>query len=404
MNESRERAARLQLDACLAECAGVVPSPTATERLVERLRAESVRQARWHAGLAAVVLVAGGLIAWAFNAPAKVERDAGQGDSGQSGQDAAPVDQKAIERLLKLFEVGDLRMTVWRDLDAMLPAGAASVSAQLAAAQIAAKHRPELLAAYADLAAVMLPRLASANRPVTGPSVLYTDYAENEIVEVSRQTGKRTSRVSQVFGPWDVDVLTDGTLLVTEFSLSRVRKLSPSGETLWTFEGLKNPYRADPLPNGNVLIADTFNSRVIEVDAAGTVVWSHAGKSNPFDVQRLGNGNTLIAYGADGLVQEISPAGQVIWQADGFAMVHDVDRLLNGHTLITSREDRAVVELDVRGREVWALRGLDHPNCAERLPNGNTLVAGSGSVREYSPAGEVVWQIKVSWAMDAVWR
>ena len=227
------------------------------------------------------------------------------------------------------------------------------------------------------------------------------DYSDNLVTAVDAD-GKVVEHYDEVFGVWDVEPIGDDRLLVTEFSVSRVREIDrKTKKTVWEFENLKNPYDADRLPNGNTLIADTFGGRVIEVDRDGKIVWSLAKDIRPFDADRLANGNTLIADVMNDRVIEVDAAGKVVFELKNLPNVHDADRLPNGNTLVTLRNKALVVEIDPQGDVVWKLEGLSSPSDADRLANGNTLVAENTRVREFDSKQKVVWETNATWAVEA---
>jgi hypothetical protein len=226
------------------------------------------------------------------------------------------------------------------------------------------------------------------------------DYSDNLVTAVDAD-GKVVEHYDEVYGAWDVEPIGDDRLLVTEFSVSRVREIDrKTKKTVWEFENLKNPYDADRLPNGNTLIADTFGGRVIEIDRDGKIVWSFAKDIRPFDADRLANGNTLIADVMKDRVIEVNGAGEIVWEQKNLPNVHDADRLPNGNTLVTLRNKAMVVELDSQGDVVWKLEGLSSPSDADRLPNGNTLVAENTRVREFDGKQKVVWEKSATWAVE----
>ncbi len=235
-------------------------------------------------------------------------------------------------------------------------------------------------------------------------STWIADYSDNRLIEVD-EAGTVVRRVDEIFGAWDVELVDTDKLLVTEFSVSRVQLMDFQGKALWSFEDLKNPYDADQLPNGNILIADTFGSRVIEVapegKLGGKIVWSYSTDIRPFDADRLANGNTLIADVLQNRVIEVSPQGEIVWEVKNLPNIHDADRLPNGNTLVVLRTAGECRELDPNGKIVWLLKGLSSPCDADRLPNGNTLVAENTRVREFDKDGAVVWEKKMTWAVEA---
>ena len=104
----------------------------------------------------------------------------------------------------------------------------------------------------------------------------------------------------------------------------------------------------------------------------------------------------------------MTPDKKIVWQytsrpkADvkGPVEVHAFQRLKNGLTMIAETGNRRIIEVDRRGRSCVRCRlTIDKPNAhrdtrmARKLANGHYLVCheGDGMVREYDPAGKVVW-------------
>lgn len=149
----------------------------------------------------------------------------------------------------------------------------------------------------------------------------------------------------------------------------------------------------------------TGGGRVFIFDRTGKVLWQHRG-GNVHDVWMLPNGNVLFA---DGAVKEVSPAtGKVVFQYKPKVTkgggAYACQRLANGNTLIGENATGRVLEVDKRGNIVFELQVKpykpgNHHNMrmARKLRNGNYLVCQSGPhlVREYTPAGKIVQEIKV---------
>ena len=244
---------------------------------------------------------------------------------------------------------------------------------------------------------IALPALVRLSWP--GGIAVAADYSQNRIVAFDPR-GREVFTLEKVYGAWDVEMLENGNLLLTEFALNRVLEMTRAGKEVWSYEELKNPYDADRLPNGNTLIADTFGERVVEVNPEGEVVWEFKGGIKPYDVNRLANGNTLIADGRRDRIIEINPAGEIVWELPNMPSVHDVDRLPNGNTLVTQRTLHRVIEVDRDGKIVSRIEDLSAPSDADRLPNGHTIVAENGRVREFDRRGNVVWEKEVAWAVE----
>lgn len=259
-----------------------------------------------------------------------------------------------------------------------------------------------------DLPQEPQPAPAPAPLPVEGPITLICDYSDNLVLAVDAD-GKEVFRLDECFGVWDAELLPNGNVLVTEFSVSRVREVTQAGKTVWTYENLKNPYAAHRMTvgsaAGHTLIADTFGGRVLDVRPDGTVFWSYGDHEHedirPFDVEQTPTGSILIADPLGDRVIEIDYHGNVLWQVKDLPSIHDADRLPNGNTLVTLRNKGEVRELDRDGKVVWQLKGLSSPSDADRLSNGNTLVAENTAVREYDRDGKVVWEKHCAWAVEA---
>jgi phage terminase large subunit-like protein len=94
--------------------------------------------------------------------------------------------------------------------------------------------------------------------------------------------------------------------------------------------------------------------------------------------------------------------------------IYNPDKAWKGTTLLADnhRRDRSrIIEVNMQGRIVWAWyardhfnkppykdiydEGWTHTNAASRLPNGNTLVTASTRIVEFTPQGEIAWQLKL---------
>jgi hypothetical protein len=167
-------------------------------------------------------------------------------------------------------------------------------------------------------------------------------------------------------------------------------------------------------PGRRVIGAD--RGKVSIVDAAGAVVWSYPNAFTVHDLARLENGNLLFQSGPATVV-EVSPEKKVVWSYtsspkagySGPIEVHAFQRLADGLTMIVESGNRRIVEVDREGQVVKEVPlVVDRPDAhrdtrqARKLPNGHYLVCheGDGVVREYDPAGKVVW----SYALDLAGR
>ena len=215
-------------------------------------------------------------------------------------------------------------------------------------------------------------------------------------------------------------------LLAADYSTKRIALIAPDGAVRWErkIEQIHDLHR---LPNGNILFPRTF-THLLEVDPkTDRVVWEYdAARSNgnegrPVEVhafQRLPDGSTMIVESGPARIIEVDRDGKLLRQIRlkvDRPSTHSDTRLArklpSGNYLVCHERDGAVREYDPAGTVVWEYRvplfgkepkGGHGPEAwgnqlfsALRLPNGNTLIGtGNGhSVLEVSPAKEIVWRL-----------
>jgi hypothetical protein len=208
-------------------------------------------------------------------------------------------------------------------------------------------------------------------------------------------------------------------------STRRLAIIAPDGNVDWEIK-VSAIHDAHLLPNGNILTQQGW-TKIVEITPDKKTVWEYdAAKSNgnagkPVEVhafQRLDNGLTMIAESGSARIIEVDKDGKIqhgIKLKVNHPATHSDTRLVrkiaNGNYLVAHENDGAVREYDPAGKIVWEYevplfgqekKGGHGPEAfgnsvfsASRLPNGNTLIgAGNGhSVLEVTPAKEIVWKI-----------
>ena len=250
--------------------------------------------------------------------------------------------------------------------------------------------------------------------------------------------------------PYDVERLSGGNTLITEYGNHTVIEVTPLTKKVIYGTGtsgsganqLNCPVDAERLSGGSTLIADSKNHRVIEVDSAKNIVWQYGNGAPgdginqlkyPMDVEWLANGNTLITDEHNCRIIELRAsdydpaktdngftAASIVWQygttgvsgsgPNELNYPKDADRLDNGNTLIADYRNHRVIEV-TPGKNVFWQYGtgshdepgsgpneLNNPTDAERLPNGNTLIADNSNHRviEITPAKKIIGQYGTS--------
>ena len=167
-------------------------------------------------------------------------------------------------------------------------------------------------------------------------------------------------------------------------------------------------FAADP-PKYRVLAQDKDHVAIVGPD--GKVEWEVECKYNSHDIHQLPNGNFLLNTGP-ATVTEITPKNEVVWKYEakpkagytGRVEVHAFQRLDDGTTMVAETGNKRIVEVNKDGKivkEVPLTVNKPDPHrdtrMVRKLASGNYLVCheGDGCVREYDPAGKVVWEYKL---------
>jgi HEAT repeat protein len=243
-------------------------------------------------------------------------------------------------------------------------------------------------------------------------------------------------RQARVFDWSRVQVGPLGGALVAELETDVVWEAGPGGKVRWEMEDLQGPYDVQALAGGRVLVAEYTGQRVTERDRRGRVLWEYR-LDSPVSCCRLPGGNTLLAttrgvmeitgrdrklfsfnvskeeqpvYGAckargSGMVYIICETGLLTLDPSHKPLtakrvpmqgeVLDVEALPEGHLLVTVKEgrDTRIVEMNEAGKTVWETR-VKRASSATRLANGQVLAVSKSDRQmiQLDRAGKVVWQ------------
>jgi hypothetical protein len=219
---------------------------------------------------------------------------------------------------------------------------------------------------------------------------------------------------------------TPRRLMAADDSTRRLAIVAPDGSLEWEMK-VGAIHDASVLPNGNVLFQQGW-TKIVEVTPGKQVVWEYdAARSNGNEgkrvevhaFQRLENGLTLIAESGPARIIEVDRAGKIhhevklkVNRPNAHSDTRLVRKIVNGNYLVAHENDGAVREYDPAGTVVWEYevplfgkpRKPGHgPEAfgnsvysAVRLANGNTLIGtGNGhSVLEVTPKKEIVWKVE----------
>jgi len=200
-----------------------------------------------------------------------------------------------------------------------------------------------------------------------------------------------SAKSETVFGKLDGQILTTGA--------GRVMKLDQKGNVLWDFKG-RNVSDIWLLPNGNVLFADNAAK---EVDPkTNKIVWQYKPEfckgGGTFGVQRLENGNTLVGENSTGRILEVDKDGKIVFEMQMPNMkrgshnnLRNCRKLKNGNYLVAFKVGKMVREYTPKGEVVQEIKTSNAAFSAVRLPNGNTVVGHIDGVTEFDKESKAVW-------------
>jgi len=163
------------------------------------------------------------------------------------------------------------------------------------------------------------------------------------------------------------------------------------------------------LPNGNALLAvskgkEYPSGAVLEITKEGKTVFEFKGTQSEVNtVMALDNGNIMFTEaGPKPRLIEVSREGKIIVDMPIQAQTKDhhlqtrmARKLPNGNYLIPQLLDKVVREYSPDGKIVWEVKTPNWPFTAIRLPDGNTLINCTlgNLVIEVDPKGQTVWSL-----------
>ncbi len=183
--------------------------------------------------------------------------------------------------------------------------------------------------------------------------------------------------------------------------------LDDAGKVTWRYpQGTRDGW---VLPNGNVLLAITKNKdypggAAVEVTHEGKVVFAFAGTQSEVNtVQPLDKGRVLLTEaGNKPRLLEVDRDGKIVVSVALQAQTKDHHlqtrmsrKLANGNYLVPQLLDKVVREYSPEGKVVWEVKTPDMPFTAIRLADGHTLIGCTlgNLVIEVDKEGKTVWQL-----------
>ncbi len=179
------------------------------------------------------------------------------------------------------------------------------------------------------------------------------------------------------------------------------------GAVLWTYpQGTRDAWL---LPDGNRLLAVSKGQAypgggAVEVTPSGEVVFEYKGTQSEVNtVQAVGPDRYMVSEAGDRpRLLEVDRRGKVVAEVPLKAQTKDhhlqtrmARKLANGNYLVPQLLDKVVREYTPAGAVVWEVKTADMPFTAIRLDDGNTLIGCTlgNHVIEVDPAGKTVWRV-----------
>jgi len=270
-----------------------------------------------------------------------------------------------------------------------------------------------------------------ANKVYPGTTLLpdHYDPAKTRVIEVNMKGEViweylLPPQYSRYTNPgFDAERLANDNILIVLPGKGMI-EVNRAGKVVWSHMDKKISHDADRLANGNTLYVFGNNDKlddaqVKEINSQGQIVWSWSAKNyfsdsdeaGTFDagwthmnaVERMANGHTLVSPRNFNYLLELDAGGKIVKTiGKGFLKhQHDPEVLANGNILVANHgQPQEAIEIDAKtGEIVWRFsvpKRKAYPlRDADRLPNGNTLVTGTTVIVEVTPAGEIVWRLKL---------
>jgi outer membrane protein assembly factor BamB len=167
------------------------------------------------------------------------------------------------------------------------------------------------------------------------------------------------------------------------------------------------------MPDGDTMIAESGVGRILYVDARGefrkAIPLGSGGREKTRLVRVLANGHHLACAEHPGVVTEYDGNGKIVWEHEVGTRVYGAIRLRGGNTLIATGSGHGVREVTPAGEVVWEIRDtvpgtdlrLGWTTMLQELPNGNFVVGNCHAGEGQPQIFEITRDKRVVWRFDA---
>lgn len=175
--------------------------------------------------------------------------------------------------------------------------------------------------------------------PEEETALLVCDPASNQILAVDLD-GELLWKRKMKFSPMVAEVNEKGNLVVAYRSKGIVQEINPAGGVLWTYDGtgiIKGIFDIQLLTNGNLLLTDDPGNQVVEINRKGEVVWGIKNLPAPHAAWRTPDGNTHIAVHKESVILSINSKGEILSRIEEQNSVTDLRPFRDGTSWIVTR-------------------------------------------------------------------
>lgn len=217
---------------------------------------------------------------------------------------------------------------------------------------------------------------------------------QGRITEYERDMKTVRWQLTGLRTPIDARALTNGRVLVAEYSANEVNEIDPkTKKTVWSFKTQTSPLYCERLPNGNTLVGT--QNEVLEVSPNKEVVKKLINRPT-FDLvaisrNRAGQFATLTNTGQVTVYDAAGKQKKSFIQQNRFHSQFGALDYYDKSLYVGAFQEVLIYDAD-SGKQTGRIP-FRMATAVSRLPNGNVLVTGMNtrSASEFDPQGKVVW-------------
>jgi hypothetical protein len=207
-------------------------------------------------------------------------------------------------------------------------------------------------------------------------------------------------------GAMGADVLNFPPLAFASEGAHKILLFEPGGGIAWEYSA-EMSRDVWCLTNGNVLFSynDQYDSAkndnpsgVMEITRDKRVAFHFQTTGQVWSCQRQADGNTLVGAASQGRLLIVNPQGTVVRTivlrgAPGHSCIRNARQLASGNYLVAEEGSHAVREYSPAGELVRETKVSFPPYSAVRLANGHTIACGSRTMVELDADAKIVWTL-----------